>query len=1393
VDEGSKRWHEISLSNFDHERAGLAHVRELLPDRHPYQAWSNFTFISASGHPREVDLLVAAPSALFLLELKNIRGSVRSRHGTWVTHGGATFDNPRLGAEQKAKELKGLLSVMAKRERISVPFVAAAVFLTEPGMRCDLEDSQRANVYGPENTRNGLPRIGSNLLLRSPVRQPPDPRFFNVIDRLLRQVGIKPSERMVTVGRWRIDERPYETGPTWQDHHASRDDLPGEHRRVRIYLYERAADPDKRRSIAQAARHEYQACRGMRHPGLLPPDELESHPLGPALIIDQARDTMRLDHYLVRYQDRLDLPAKVGMFRQLAEAVGYAHNHRLVHRALSPRAIVVEPTGSDWLRPVLRVGEWQAAARGLSDPDTVHRLVPTTGAGGHVDTAAEPYLAPEFGASESGVPLDVFGIGAVGYLLFTGQPPAADRDELKARLRTEGGLHPSAVVDGIPDDLLALIAMCTAPVVGERFADLDDVLATLDEALAEPPGEEARPPKPDPWEAVAGDYLGDTDYQVAQVLGTGATARAFKVSRDGWDSVLKVSRSEDAAMRLADEHMTLEGLRHDNLVGLRRGLFAVGERHAIELDVAGRRTLAQQLRTQGALLPDQLQRFGDQLLDVLGYLERKQVFHRDIKPDNLGVREDDKLGNSLVLFDFSLAGVPDSNLQAGTRGYVDPFLDGARRSVYDAAAERYAAAVTMHEMASLELPSWSADGTDPTFGGDVTLSSELFAASLRDQLVEFFTTALNRDVDRRHRSTGEMRAAWQRIFTTIDETGPATSSWTDSEDLTEQRDEAAKQATLDTALDAAGLSLRAVAVAQRLGAETVGDLVDLPYRALWNARGLSKATRKELVNRHTQWRRSMLGGAAEDDAPSSTGLTTPLDRIVSSLVPTPRRREDSQVTITRLLLGLPDETGALPDTRWPTNVEVAGRCGLSKDSVARVRSARRKAWNSNRYLKALHIELVDVVLSLRRVASAAELADRLLGLHGCSDTVPVEHRLPFAYAALRAVIERDVLSGEPRFAIRRHRDRILVALQAVENEPLDTVSDSQLLDLAADLGDAATELAAADPLPTPTTVVRRLLDLAKQADWMWGERRLVQLAASASGTVLSNARMELYPRDLNQQRALRLAQAGAGLPEAGLTTKELKQRVTNRFPGLAPLPSDRELLKLCRRAGFELKWDGARFQAPSKVQSDQNTRRRSSSSASGHPIVEGSATADAPARLADAVRYGGVRYVTVRPKRAGEARERIGDIVGEPMLDVSAMFVRTLRAQAKAANIPNFGVVLRADAAHAGSREQLNLDRLLTKTFHALAEELAGRRLLALDGLTPLGRYPSGTALLNGLIENARYGGSADGPDTLILLCPAKDERQEHPHIGPFTLPRNSSEEWVVGTSSWLEPRTGVA
>jgi serine/threonine protein kinase len=1384
VDEQSSRWHEITQSAFRHERAALRHVRELLPDRHPYEAWSNFTFISSHGHIREVDLLVATPSGLHLVEIKSLKGRLENRHGTWVQHrpnsgNPRTYDNPLPLANQKAKELKSLLMQAARQDRITIPFVSAAVFLSEVGLDVQLDDSQRHGIYGPENAKT-LDKIGSDLLTGPISRSPLSPDFFRALPRLLQRVGIHPTRRSVTVGPWQIEPRPYDTGPTWQDHHATREDIPGEYRRVRIYLYEREGDSDKQRSIRAAAEREFRACQGIRHPGLLGPADLVDHEAGPALLIEQPREALRLDHYIAQHHTDLDLPTRLDMVRQLAEAVHYAHERRLVHRALSPRAVIVQPTSGDWTKPQLQVGEWQAAARGLSGSSTVHRLRPSSGAVAHVEAAAAPYLAPDFTDDPDGtVAIDVFGVGAIAYLVLTGQPPAGTRSELLEQLARQGGLHPRAVDDSIPDDLDAVIALATDPVVRDRFADVEQFLEELSafQRLGEPTGERI-----DPWDAAPGEKLADSDYVVQRVLGTGATARAFLVEHDNTDTVVKVSRSADAVDRLADEAAALEDLRHEHIVVRRRSLFPLGSRHAIEIDYAGERSLAHILCDEGALLPDKLQLLGDQLLDALSYLERKGVLHRDIKPDNLGLRSHPRYGQGLVLFDFSLAGAPLNDVNAGTRGYVDPFLGTDRRPAYDLDAERYAAAVTLHEMASLELPSWGEDSTNPRFHSEpATLAAELFEAGLREPLREFFGKALHRDADKRFGSAAEMREAWQRVFTALDETGPASVSSSGSEDPEELRQEAAERATLDTALNAAGLTLRAVAVANRLGADT---------------RGLSRKTRTELLDRIAAWRTRLVsepGGITTAPLPSDVDDSRlPLDAIVATLLPKARRRNDTQAAISRLLLGLPDEQGALPATRWPTSVVVARDTNLTQGRISQVLSARRRAWSNLDVLDTVLDEVVDTLVSFRRVAAAEELAEHLLAQHGCSGVEAHPVRMAYAYAVLRAAYEVDWQRDEPRLSLRRHHhERVLLALQVGSEDPVDTPSDESLLDLAERLADKAGELAAQDPLPTPTAVVRELAACAERTGEVFDEKRLVRLAAAGSGSVLANLRLELYPRDLPLVRALRLAQAGASLPEGGLTAAGVQQRLDNRFPGLDRLPAGRDLTTLLTEAGFPVFWDGELYRARISETTGVTLVPSSTSSAS-HPLVSGTAASDVDARLVEAAQRGGVRIVTVRRKRWAQARTAVEAALGLPVVDVTAAFVTALREVAKEYRIPDFDRVLRADAAASGSQDQLNLHRVVEQACAVLERNWARQPVLALDSLTPLGRYPAGQALLDRLTHRARYGavsGGLAGPDALVLLCPAGDETTV-PRINDYFIRVNTPEEWIIARSPW--PPAGI-
>ncbi|MGQ0480074.1 MAG: BREX system serine/threonine kinase PglW [Pseudonocardia sp.] len=1388
LDANSSRWHEITPSSFAHEQAALRYVRDLLPDRSPYQAWSNFTFLSDQGHIREVDLLVAAPTGLFLIEIKNFRGRLINHGSTWTLAGDRprSFDSPLPLADQKAKELKSLLSRAASKERgIRMPFLRGCVFLAEPGMRCELDEQQRSLLYAPDNANSPLPKLGADLLLGPVKHAPPGADFVRALPRLLEKVGIHRTKRSVTVGPWEIDPRAYDTGPTWQDHHAKRDDLPGAYRRIRVYLYERQSDPQGRDSVRHAAQRELIAAQGIEHPGLLVPRDMLDHEMGPALVIEQHPDAVRLDHYLAGDGARLDLPARLGLIRQLAEAVKYAHDRRLVHRALSPRAVIVEP-GRDG--PRLRVGEWQSAARGLSSSSTTHQVAPTSHAGRHVEATAAAYLAPEFTQDADGtVAIDVFGLGATSYLLLTGKPPAESRAGLAARLAEEGGLNPSAVAESVPPDLDALIALATSPRVSDRLPDVDDFLSGLDDVLGK--SQHTEHPRADPLDAQPGTELPD-GYTVERVLGTGATARAFLVERDGLRSVLKVGRTAQAEARLDDEARALDGLRHDHLVVLKRGAFTLGTRHAIEIDYAGDQTLAGLLRIEGAQLPDQLQSFGDQLLDAVGYLEGKQAFHRDIKPDNLGVRRHPKRGPALVLFDFSLAAAPASDVLAGTRGYRDPFLGTDRRPAYDQAAELYAVAVTLHEMASLELPAWGDDGTDAQFVDEVTIASDLFDSGLREPLTRFFRAALHRDVDQRFPTAGAMRQAWGKLFQAVDAETPARTSYFASEDPQEQRDAAAQAATATTALDAAGLSLRAVAVAQRLGADTVGELVQIPTRTLWRARGLSRTTRMELVNRASTWRRKLplaQGTPASEPvvsnlAPAPTGL----DTLAVHLLPATSTRGADQRAITQALLGLPDERGTLPPSRWPSLAEVAAGFGLTGARISQLTQKRRLEWAADPLVASIREEVVELLRGRNRVAAAGELVEQLLLSRGCDREDDPARRRACGYAVLRAAAEADSVAEEPALATRRHRDRVLVALQVGEDESFDTPNDAELLGMAAALADEAIQLAGADPLPTPVAVIRALAAVAERFDQLPTEQRLAQLAAAASGTVLANARLELYPADLDPIRALRLSQAGAGVPLEGLRPEALARRVSARFPGLAALPDGPELATLLRDAGFELRWDGDRL-APPRTTAASSTWAPTTAGgrgAAGSPVDTGPDLA-----LRQVLRSGGARVVTFRRSRWSATREYVRSVAGVDVVDASSAFVTALREVARDRRIADFDVVLRADAPDADPRARTNLNRVVDEAWQRLSLVWTSAEVLVLDGLTPFGRYPGGAAQLNRLLDGARRAGRDGGPRTLILLCAARDEN-EPPRIGTEAIGLETAQEWVVAPSSWTPAAT---
>ena len=384
-------------------------------------------------------------------------------------------------------------------------------------------------------------------------------------------------------------------------------------------------------------------------------------------------------------------------------------------------------------------------------------------------------------------------------------------------------------------------------VAGQR-CDLERFFALLTKLE----DEVTRPEEPSvttsPLEAKAGDRL-PGGYEVVQRLGSGSNSLVFLVRKGDAELVLKLATKPEHNERIGREFQTIKKLEHPQIIRAHEQV-EMGGLAGFTMDRAGSETLAQRLRKEGPLSIDFLERFGEDLLDLVKFLEDKGVPHRDLKPDNLGVGEViSKRRLRLLLFDFSLSHSSPENLHVGTRDYLDPFLKQRPSKRWDIHAERYAAAMTLHQMATSLLPKWGDGQTAPEFTkGEIGLAPERFDPSLRDGMIAFFRKALARDFRERFDTIDEMRRAWTKAFSHID--APKAESSHGEID----RAEVLKSATPAMQLVLFGLSARASNAVDRINVHTVRDFLQYPLRRLYRMRGVGHATSGELVKLYRELR-----------------------------------------------------------------------------------------------------------------------------------------------------------------------------------------------------------------------------------------------------------------------------------------------------------------------------------------------------------------------------------------------------------------------------------------------------------------------------------------------------------------------------------------------------------
>lgn len=1437
-------------TDYPWEADGLKFISDTLPDVNPFQVWQLVDLPDPStGRMHEIDCLVLGHNALYVVEMKGGPGIYEGDTTDWYrTPPGGTpryMEPPLRLTNHKCKVLKSLLDRHNPDKDTRIPFVQALVFLTDPDITLKFRNYGEMGVVTRQTFLRAVqyhdfPGADSQYMRRVTLPQ------AKAVAAALKRMGVRPSEGGLRVSSYQLGS-VIEQGEGYEDRNAEHVDTPALKRRARIYLVPQATSTERRKMLMRAAEREVNLLTEVReHPNVLRlNDFVVDAPLGPTVLFDQF-DGEPLAAFIRRRQD-LAFDKRIELIEKIASTLHQCHKKQVLHGALTPSAVLVKETEDGALE--IRLYNFQLG------------MGPSVSATVHWSSLAEnwwtAYQAPELrdNPASRGVITDLFSLGAVAYFILTGRHPGADGAEVDRRLEAEDGLDPRVVNDEIPKEVAEVVRLATDLRQINRADDVDAWLALLlDVVTAADAGEPEE--IVDPLKAKKDEIL-DGDLLVIRVLGQGASSRVLEVERQGDERrlALKVALTPADGDRLATEAQLLGRLRHSQIVQLYDER-VIADRRCLLIALAGDRTLRRWLRQDGPPSLDFAARFGEELLFALQELETKRVLHRDLKPDNLGVGTVQHKSNRLMLFDFSLGLDLDNNehrnqakspeqTQVGTAGYRDPFLK--RRGGWDAAADRWGAAITLHEMLTGVLPNWEPSGVPITAEeAHLVVAAERFDASVREQLSQFFARAFRREAEARFESAEQMRKAYNLAFEQLPtqaepapaapsdiaaETGQPGSVW-DGVDLA--------QITASAQAASLPLSNRALNALDRAGIVTAGQLLQLPENSLSVVRGVGTNVAKEILRFRADWVSATQappqawqpfypGYAGEDLSLASSPLSAETRRALEDaglpsfgpIASAPSSQVEALLT----------KTGDKPKALRALLAEASAQANKSEqpssiqgwlDALLPKQPKRRENLEMAFGLKAPLLGKLDATLAVAAKALKVTPANLSIALQKASKDWAQHPALP----ALSSLVHTIVNATSPALPAKDAAQRLLSQLGgASEDEPLALcqaaalirivctverdepgglrwirvhdkpwlVADETVTGALRDLGSAADELARRVVIASPGEAARALRAVLEDSPLeQLTDETLTNLATQASHQAARSSRLEIYPQNLDPSRALALI---SSVLTSELKPDQVRKLVTQRYPAAEALPERPALDSLLLAHGLHYNTERGEYYRPGApavtaltVTGTQLPAPLSNKTTAQRAIDPDHVELDEfEEQITIAIERQSLRVIGVSRKFARPAALFLAQRFQLEVVALDRVFLDCLTRYLNQEEIDR-SLVIQADQAGNSAEDWSNLMSVMRDVSALVLKELLPIKkptLLVQSGI--LARYELGDFLLQ-LIEQATAPDSA----ALLLLVPGAVVGGTAQINGSLTIPQVGLPNTLHVPLQWITQRSAA-
>lgn len=236
------------------------------------------------------------------------------------------------------------------------------------------------------------------------------------------------------------------------------------------------------REFVQRFFNEARSTAQIRHPGLVDVYDFGQLADGSAFLVMEMLEGEALQSRLEREQT-IPLAAAIGIARQVASAVGAAHDHGVIHRDLKPDNVFLVPDADMPLGTRVKVLDF-GIAKLVSDPDVNVRTVTLTQMG------TPGYMSPEQCRDSSKVDQrsDVYALGCILFHMVCGQMPfqAPSYGDLMAAQIRDPPPRPRHLSVAIPIGLEDLILRLLEKAAEARPQSMAEVVNLLDEVAREP-------------------------------------------------------------------------------------------------------------------------------------------------------------------------------------------------------------------------------------------------------------------------------------------------------------------------------------------------------------------------------------------------------------------------------------------------------------------------------------------------------------------------------------------------------------------------------------------------------------------------------------------------------------------------------------------------------------------------------------------------------------------------------------------------------------------------------------------------------------------------------------------------------------------------------------------